>query len=196
MTSTLCQRWSNYHSPSLESAPSTPFPPYTCCWQCWSGREPANIASALAQVPGWVPHSATSVLFHKGWNVLCHNLSYSCLESLRLGRGFGSGLVRRNSHPVVDCFLCSLQGISCTKHYFEYCSAVCVCCKSRQRQVKSSCFFPRMASNVTACLSPTRGNCCWLLKILSNSWITFLSKSAVCSYPDLHSCIRSAQPHC
>lgn len=51
-----------------------------------------------------------------------------------------------------------------------------------------------MASNVTACLSPTRGNCCWLLRIPSNSWITSLSKFATSSYPALHSYVRSAQP--
>lgn len=51
-----------------------------------------------------------------------------------------------------------------------------------------------MASNVTACPSPTRGNCYWLLRIPSNSWITSLSKFATSSYPALRSYVRSAQP--
>lgn len=103
-------------------------------------------------------------------------------------------LVGRNTHPIAGSFLC----VASKQFHLQsfVLNTVCEYCKSRQKQAKSLLLFSRMASNVTACLSPTRGNCCWLLKILSSSWITFLSKSAVYPYPDLHSCIRSAQPHC
>ena len=75
--------------------------------QCWSGREPANISSALAQAPEWV-------LGGPGWchvhpvpqgtkrtaGVACLMIPFAVsLETLGLGKSFVSGLPSQKEQP-------------------------------------------------------------------------------------------------